>query len=176
MARGGKAKRRIPSIPQVVTRGSIWQSATTSHGCQLQPCVKGGAFFRVFHFAASGIHQQKVFKLECTNNNKLDRWMLENLKFSKHPWSFSDSPVPCQLSATLGGLKWCSGWNTIQPIDSAAALFLLACFLQGALWVQFTISPTYLPHLHTPNFFFFFLETIHCVLNKLKLFSRKAPY
>lgn len=111
MAGGGKAKRRIPSIPQVVTWGSIWQSATTSHSCQLQPRVKGGAFFWVFRFIASGIHQQKVFKLECTNNNKLDRWVLENLKFCASLESFRQ---PCPLSAP--GSPW---WTWSSTLDEA---------------------------------------------------------
>lgn len=113
MAAGGKAKPRIPSIPQVVTRGSIWQSATTSHSCQFQPCVKGGALFRVFRFIASGIYQQKVFKLECTNNNKLDIWVLENLKF----WaSLEFSRHSCPLSALSNPWwTWSSAVNETQP-------------------------------------------------------------
>lgn len=124
MARGRKAKRRIPSIPHVVTWGSIWQSATPSHGCQLQPCAKGEAFFGFFCFIASGIHQQRVFKLECTNNNKLDRWVLENLTF----WASLEFflmllPVNFQRPS----MDWSGAVveTQTQPIDSAATLFSL---------------------------------------------------
>lgn len=117
MARGGKAKRRIPSIPQIVTRASIWQSATTSHSCHFQSCVKGGGGEHssgLFCSVASGIHQKKkkVFKLECTNNNKLDRWVLETLKFI----AFLEILFLRQLSDCCDGLKWWSGWHTAQRV------------------------------------------------------------
>lgn len=82
MARGGKTKRKYFKYSSSHdTRIYFFLLTTSPHGCQLQPRVKGGAFFRVFCFVASGIHQQKVLKLESANKNKLDRWMHENLKF-----------------------------------------------------------------------------------------------
>ena len=144
-------------------------------------CVKGGSALQGFLPRSLGQTPAKeFFKLECTNNNKLDR-----ISSFKHPWSFPDTPVPFQLSAALGGLEAVC-WMKRDPTDDSAAtlfFFLLVCFSSRSsgdvIWHQTLTNPS---SLLTPSNFFYFLfiyffsETVHCDLNKMKLFSQKAPY
>lgn len=96
------------------------QSLHTVVSCS---CVKGEALFRVFCLAASGKHQQKSFlnwSAQITTN--LTDWCSRISSF-KHPWSFPDTPVPCQLSAALGGLEAVCWMKRDPTDDSAATLF-----------------------------------------------------
>lgn len=155
-------------------------SAVSSHFTRLSVAavLKGEALFRVFCLAASGKHQQKSFlnwSAQITTN--LTDWCSRISSF-KHPWSFPDTPVPCQLSAALGGLEAVCWMKRDPTDDSAATLIFLTCMfffeeLPGCNLASNSHQPIILTY--TLKLFFFFFRNCTLCSQQTEAVFPKGP-
>lgn len=141
------------------------QSLHTVVSCS---CVKGGSALQGFLPCSLGQTPAKeFFKLECTNNNKLDRLVLKNLKFqaslefSRHACPLSALSSPWWTGGSVLDETWPNRWQCCHP-------FFLTCMfffeeLPGCNLASNSHQPIILTY--TLKLFFFFFQKLYTVFS-----------